>query len=286
MAVAAGVLAALSALSGLAAMFARRERVVTQRVELTASVSVEGEDAAARFGRLLATLGRVRLPDALLGRQRLEHRLRDGGLEGSIGPDELVGAKLLFAALGVLSSLVAPGAGPLLVLPLGVVGFRLPDLVLARRVSSRRHEMDRELPQMLDLLAAASQAGLAGPLALRRSAEAVKGPLADELRHVLDAVDLGGRWRDELRNAAQRLELPDLSRAVTAMTRTETLGSSLADAMSNLAARVREARRAESTERARKAPVKMLFPLVFLVLPAFLLLTVVPVLFSTVQSIH
>jgi tight adherence protein C len=280
------VLAALSALSGLAAMFARRERLVIQRVELTASVSVEGEGAATRFWRPLATLGRVRLPDAVLGRQRLEHRLRDGGLEGSIGPDELVGAKVLFAALGVLSSLVAPGAGPLLALPLGVLGFRLPDLILARRVSSRRHEMDRELPQMLDLLAAASQAGLAGPLALRRSAEAVVGPLADELRHVLDAVDLGGRWRDEFRNAAERLELPDLRRAVTAMTRTETLGSSLADAMSNLAARVREARRAESTERARKAPVKMLFPLVFLVLPAFLLLTVVPVLFSTVQSIH
>jgi tight adherence protein C len=69
------------------------------------------------------------------------------------------------------------------------------------------------------------------------------------------------------------------------LVRTERLGSSLADEMSRLAADVRESRRARATERARAAPVKMLFPLVFLILPAFLLLTVVPVLLTTVRSI-
>jgi tight adherence protein C len=99
-------------------------------------------------------------------------------------------------------------------------------------------------------------------------------------------VDLGGRWRDELRKASDRLELPDLRRAVAALSRTETLGTSLSEAMRELAAQVREARRAAAGERARKAPVKMLFPLVFLVLPAFLLLTVVPVLLTTLKSIR
>jgi tight adherence protein C len=145
--------------------------------------------------------------------------------------------------------------------------------------------IDRELPQLLDLLAAASLAGLAGPLALRRAAEALDGPLAEELAGVLRSVDLGARWRDELRTLAARVELPDLTRAVTALTRTERLGSSLAEDVGELAGRVRADRRAATTERARTAPVKMLFPLVFLVLPAFLLLTVVPVLFSTVRSI-
>ncbi len=85
---------------------------------------------------------------------------------------------------------------------------------------------------------------------------------------------------------SERLDLPDLRRTVAVLTRTETLGSSLADATAELAATVRQARRAAVTERARAAPVKMLFPLVFLVLPAFLLLTVVPVLLTTVQSIR
>lgn len=111
------------------------------------------------------------------------------------------------------------------------------------------------------------------------------GPLADELGATLDAVDLGSRWRDELRALADRLDLPDLRRAVAAITRTETLGTSLAETTAELAVNVRASRRAAITERARTAPVKMLFPLVFLVLPAFLLLTVVPVLLTTVQSI-
>ncbi|MGZ8582415.1 MAG: type II secretion system F family protein [Actinomycetota bacterium] len=149
----------------------------------------------------------------------------------------------------------------------------------------RRVAVDAEIPQLLDLLAAASSAGLAAPLALRRATEGLAGPLADEVRATVRAVDLGARWRDELEALADRLDLPDLRRAVAALTRTESLGASLAQATSELAAAVRQARRAATSERARTAPVKMLFPLVFLVLPAFLLLTVVPVLLTTVRSI-
>jgi tight adherence protein C len=145
--------------------------------------------------------------------------------------------------------------------------------------------MDAQVPQLLDLLAAASSAGLSGQLALRRAVVALGGPLAAELTAALDVVDLGAHWREELGNVAERLALPDLRRTVVALSRTETLGASLADSTAELAGSVRAARRAAVTERARTAPVKMLFPLVFLVLPAFLLLTVVPVLLTTVRSI-
>jgi tight adherence protein C len=149
----------------------------------------------------------------------------------------------------------------------------------------RRVAVDAEIPQLLDLLAAGSSAGLAAPLALRRAAEGLAGPLADEVRATVRSVDLGARWRDELTALADRLDLPDLRRTVAALTHTESLGASLAQATAELAASVRQSRRAASSERARTAPVKMLFPLVFLVLPAFLLLTVVPVLLTTVRSI-
>ena len=161
--------------------------------------------------------------------------------------------------------------------------FRIIGLRAQRR---RRREADAEIPQLLDLLAAASSAGLAAPLALRRSVEALTGALGDDLRIAVGRVELGGRWRDELAATAERLDLPDLRRTVAALARTETLGAPLATACDDLAREVRQGRRARTTERARTAPVKMLFPLVFLVLPAFLLLTVVPVLLTTVQSIH
>jgi tight adherence protein C len=72
---------------------------------------------------------------------------------------------------------------------------------------------------------------------------------------------------------------------MTVLSRSETLGVSLRDATRDLAATVRDAHRSATFERARAAPVKMLFPLVFLILPAFLLLTVVPVLITTVRTI-
>ena len=184
---------------------------------------------------------------------------------------------VLLAVAPILALVVVPLAALLL--------WRGPSWARQRGERRHRRRVDVEIPQLLDLLAAGSSAGLSAPLALRRCRSALRGPLADELGASLDAVDLGSRWRDELHALADRLDLPDLRRAVAAITRTETLGSSLAETTAELAADVRASRRASITERARTAPVKMLFPLVFLVLPAFLLLTVVPVLLTTVQSI-
>jgi tight adherence protein C len=197
-------------------------------------------------------------------------------------PRAVVGAKVaaVAATLGVFGAVAGPVA-----LPVAYVAWRVPDLVLARMARRTTRAADREIPVVLDLLAVATSAGLPPQLAFRRAVEGAEGPLAEALRGVVDATDLGGRWRDELRAVGDRLELPDLRRLIGALARTEAVGSSLSDEISRLAADVREVRRAAAAQRARTAPVKMLFPLVFLVLPAFLLLTVVPVLLTTVRSI-
>jgi len=188
----------------------------------------------------------------------------------------------VFAVIGAL----APGP-KLLTLPLALlVGVRTRRLGVTRTHARRRRAMDAEIPQLLDLLAAGSAAGLSAMVGLQRAVSVLRGPLGAELRASLDAVDLGARWREELATVTERLALPDLRRAVAVLTRTETLGTSLTEATRELAADVRRSRRAAVAERARAAPVKMLFPLVFLVLPAFLLLTVVPVLLTTVESIR
>ena len=191
----------------------------------------------------------------------------------------------ILGAVGLVAGLALPPPGLFLAPVLCLVGVRVPAVIRHRASRRRRAEMDAQVPQLLDLLAAASSAGLSGQLALRRAVVALGGPLAAELTAALDVVDLGAHWREELGNVAERLALPDLRRTVVALSRTETLGASLADSTAELAGSVRAARRAAVTERARTAPVKMLFPLVFLVLPAFLLLTVVPVLLTTVRSI-
>jgi tight adherence protein C len=195
----------------------------------------------------------------------------------------VVASKALLAATTLLA--VSAVVSPVLGVPAALIAWRVPDLALARLARRTLAAADREIPVLLDLLAVATWAGLPPQLAFRRAVEAATGPLADELRWVLDASDLGGRWRDELVVVGDRLALPDLHRLLGALARTDSLGSSLAEEIGHLASDVREVRRAAAAQRARTAPVKMLFPLVFLVLPAFLLLTVVPVLLTTVRSI-
>ncbi len=194
--------------------------------------------------------------------------------------------RTLLAAAGLAIGIVLPWPGLLLAPVLAVVGARLPSILAGRAATRHRAALDADVPQLLDLLAAGSSAGLSAQLALRRAVDAIDGPLATELTTVLSRVDLGARWRDELGELVERSGSSDLRRAVSVLSRTETLGVSLEESTAELAATVRAARRAAVTERARTAPVKMLFPLVFLVLPAFLLLTVVPVLLTTLRSIR
>jgi tight adherence protein C len=206
------------------------------------------------------------------------------GLSGTAWRDrQVVAAKGILVATAVLSGLTI--AGPVVAIPAATIAWRIPDIVLARLARRTVAAADREIPVLLDLLAVATSAGLPPPLAFRRAVDAATGPLADELRSVINASDLGGRWRDELNRVGERLDLPDLRRLLGSLARTDAVGSSLAEEVAHLASDVREVRRAAAAQRARTAPVKMLFPLVFLVLPAFLLLTVVPVLLTTVRSI-
>jgi tight adherence protein C len=275
----APVMAAAAAMLAAAAATTNVDRALASRLG-----ALPSKGSGWTLRRVAARLGAARLIRRLPGRATTVRRIAHARV--AVTEDEVAGAKVLSAGLLAPAALSAPWPAPLLAPVLAGCGVLLPDVLLARLARRRMERADRELPLLLDLLAATSSAGLSGQFALRRAIESTEGPLSEELSDVIRAVDLGARWRDELRSAADRLPLSDLRRAVATMTRAESLGSSLSDALSELATEVREARRSAATERARKAPVKMLFPLVFLVLPAFLLLTVVPVLISALQSIR
>lgn len=282
-ALAAGTLSLLSVLMAAAALAQRVDSRVLARLGPVAGDAEQGRDRRSPARELVQRIGSSRR-FARPPSEKLASRLAASGSTWAV--EELAGAKTIGAAAGLGLGLLLPAPGLLVSPLLAFVGYRLPDLMLARKVAGRRREADAELPQLLDLLAAASTAGLSVPLALDRAVASLHGPLAEELESAVRAVTLGRRWRDELRAMAERMRLADLRRAVAALTRSESLGTSLADAMTRFASEVRSARRAAASERARKAPVKMLFPLVFMILPAFLLLTVVPVLLSTLRSIR
>jgi len=249
----APVAAAAAALLAAAAATTTVDRTLLSRLGAPASIG-PGRTLRRAVGRLGALRPVRRLPGLTATAQRIAMA------RVPVTDDEAIGAKVLSAGMLALVALSAPWPATLLCPVLAGCGYLLPDLLLARLARRRLERADREMPLLLDLLAAASSAGLSGQLALRRAVETTEGPLSEELSSVIHSVDLGARWRDELRGAAERLALPDLRRAVATMTRAESLGSSLSDALSELATEVRDARRSAATERARKAPVKMLFP--------------------------
>jgi len=268
----AATLAAVAAVTGTLALGGGSDRVLLAPVTPMRS-------AGNGSRRLLRALGSWWVIRWVRISNRTATHLALSGLP--LDARELAACKALCAMCAAIGCAVTV---PLL-LPVSLLASRLPDLLVSRLARQSLRKADREVPMLLDLLAVATSAGLPPQLAFRRAVDAAEGPLAEELRPVLNATALGGRWRDELRATSARLGLPDLQQLVGVLTRSETLGTSLVEEIPRLASDVREARSATATERARAAPVKMLFPLVFLILPAFLLLTVVPVLVTTVRSI-
>lgn len=146
--------------------------------------------------------------------------------------------------------------------------------------------MERQVPELAELLVAATEAGLPPGSAFVRSASSLAPPLGDELRSAVDHVNLGMPWRDALEEVVQRCDVPSLAGITRALARSQRLGGSVAVSLRAIVQDLRGERQARAEELARRAPVKMLFPLVLLILPAFLLLTVGPVVLATVHSLR
>jgi tight adherence protein C len=270
------VLAALLFLLGLAA---RNDPRLSGRLLGERATGVGPRISAGRLGR--------RLPMRRI-RAALEQRLVAAGHPPDEA-DDLVGRKVLLGSAGFLFGLSA-GSGsfppPLIgAFLLGAAGFRLPDFLLARRAEAIRARMSRAVPELLDVLAVCVTAGLTPRLSLERAADAVPAPLSTELVRARRAVSLGGSWRQALRSMAARSGSAEIRRLAVALERSERLGSPVAEHLRDLARRVRAERRALEEERARRAPVLMLFPLVFLILPAFVLSAVVPAVLVATRGI-
>jgi tight adherence protein C len=163
---------------------------------------------------------------------------------------------------------------------------RLVDALRERlRRKAERSRLAGEVPSLLDLLAVSVTAGLSPRLALERSPELVSGSLSVALEAARRDVALGAPWRQSLEAAARTTGLDELRRLALTLDRAERLGSPIAERLRDLAVEVRLERRTRREERARRAPVQMLFPLVFLILPAFVLSAVVPALLVATRGV-
>lgn len=169
---------------------------------------------------------------------------------------------------------------------LGVIGFFLPDFWLYNRIKVRRREIIHALPDVLDLLMVCVEAGLGFDSAVARVAEQPtkrQSPLHNELLRMHLEVRAGRPRQEALRGLAERTGVDELRSIVGAFIQTEKLGTPLGKTLRVHADAARVQRRHRAEQQAHMAPLKMLFPTVFFLMPAFFLVTLAPSLLGLMK---
>jgi len=176
------------------------------------------------------------------------------GLLGAVALDWLLHPNTMIGG-GIILAFVAGGA-------------HLPFSQLNGAVKKRKSAISAALPDLLDTLGSTVRAGLAMNAALVHSANAVTGPLAEELKGMLSEIRHGRSRVDALRALGERVQNDELTQVVRAMVQAERLGANLSSVLLGLSSEARERRVLRAEELAASLPVKMVLPMALFMLPA------------------
>jgi tight adherence protein C len=166
-----------------------------------------------------------------------------------------------------------------------MVGVLAPQGLVARRARLRMTRIDREIPELVDLLLVAVEGGMAFNGAIRATSQRVDGPLGEELLLFMQQQGLGASTTEALENLLERCDTAAVRSFVQTIVQGERLGVSIGHLMRTLAEDMRKHRKAVAEESAQKLPVKILFPLVFLILPAMFIVVLTPAIANMVEGL-
>jgi tight adherence protein C len=225
--------------------------------------------------------GRRLTPDERL--DRIRNRLDLAGNPVGWDVDRVLGLKALGLVTGILVGVVLPpvfGWGLrgvfLTTLTLALLGWFGPTMWLYQVGFDRTEQVRRELPDALDLLTISVEAGLAFDAALAQVARNSDGPLAKELFRVLQEMQIGTGRTDALRALGERTDVEELRIFVGAMVQADTFGIPIANVLRVQSKEMRIKRSQRAEEKAQQVPVKILFPLIFCILPALFIVVMGP----------
>ncbi len=228
----------------------------------------------ARFGNRFTPVGQV---------DRIRARLESAGSPARWDTDRVLAFKTLgLLVVGTLGLVVPAALGVGLLPTVGItivaalLGYYTPDLVLYQLAYERQERIQRELPDALDLLTISVEAGLGFDAALAQVARNTTGPLAEEFFRVLQEMQIGLARADSFRALAERTDVADLRTFVTAMVQADIFGIPVANVLRVQSREMRIKRTQRAEEKAQKVPVKILFPLIFCILPALFVIVVGP----------
>ena len=227
-----------------------------------------------------------------LDNEHVRRELVGAGLY-SLSPRTFAGYRAI-SAVGVPAlcvwALAQSGQSPLLVFGAGVfavlVGWRVPRIIVQSRGKRRQTEIDYQLPELIDLLVVTVEAGVGFTGSLRIAGERIGGVLGEELGLTLQEQKMGLTTNEALANMLERVETPGMRSFIRSILQGETLGVSIGQILRNVALEMRKRRRALAEERAQKAPIKILFPLIFMIFPAIFVIILAPAVYALLDAFH
>jgi tight adherence protein C len=165
-----------------------------------------------------------------------------------------------------------------------LLAFFLPDLLVYSRGIERQQQIQIELPDTLDQMTISVEAGLGFESAMAKAATNGKGPLAEELIRTLQDMSIGRSRHDAYEALAARTTSTDLRRFTRAVIQADTYGIAIADVLHVQASEMRLKRRQRAEEKAMKVPVKVLFPLMFCILPVLFIVILAPAAINALKA--
>ena len=246
------------------------------------------ERVTSPFFQRMTDLGRRLTPSDQAA--RLRRKLDLAGNPPGWDADRILAWKMLgLLILGVVGFLLPLLLGNVLWAILfgiggAVLGFFAPNLILYQKAYDRSAQIQKDLPDALDLLVISVESGLGFDAALAQVARNTEGPLADEFFRVLQEMQLGTGRSDAMRALADRTDVGDLRGFITAMVQADAFGIPIANVLRIQAREMRIRRSQRAEEQAQKVPVKILFPLIFCIMPSLFIVILGPAAIQIIQS--
>ena len=220
----------------------------------------------------------------------LENKLILAGLQYSWTPGRIIALMLLCGVLTCVtffyrlyySDMMLIQKAVLIIL-MTLIAAYMPVVILNIKIAARKKKIFYQLPEVLDLLSVSVEAGLSFDGAMRRIIDRMKGPLVDECRKLMGDIGMGMIRKNALQKMGERCGVEEVSLFITSIIQAERLGTSMGRTLQIQAENVRERHRQYVRTLALKAPIKIIFPLLFFIFPALLIVALGPPLITISQ---
>jgi tight adherence protein C len=266
------------------------DRVTQERSDIDEELSRPFTERvlSALSGSLASNLMRF-TPTAI--RRMVDEKLAMGGGFGGLSTD---GFLLLWGILAVAFPIIAlflfglAKSPPNIIVGMAMLAFTigaaLPLILINQRIKDRKKNIQKDLPDVLDILTVSVEAGLGFDGALAKLAEKMKGALVEEFTRVLQEIRVGVTRREALHALGTRCDVADLSLFTSSLVQADQLGVSIGNVLRVQSAAMRERRRQRAEEKAMKAPIKMMLPLVMFIFPTIFIILLGPAMIQIMDS--